>query len=119
PSERDRIIIHLQKNNSFKDEYIEFKTKTGELILALWSAETIVLNGKKLMLSMIHDITERVKAETELKNKMDELEKFNRAMVGRENKMIELKQEINELLEKLGQNKKYRMPGENEENQKI
>jgi PAS domain S-box-containing protein len=61
------------------------------------------------------DISERKKAETELKRKVDELERFNRVMVGRENKMIDLKREVNELLEKLGQNKKYRVPGENEE----
>lgn len=60
------------------------------------------------------DISNRKKAETELKQKVDELERFNRAMINRENKMIELKHEINELLEKLGQNKKYRIPGENE-----
>jgi hypothetical protein len=46
---------------------------------------------------------------------VEELERFNRVMVGRENKMIDLKREVNELLEKLGQNKKYRVPGENEE----
>ncbi|MFA7489415.1 MAG: PAS domain S-box protein [Mariniphaga sp.] len=56
------------------------------------------------------DISKRKKAEIELKNKMEEMERFNRAMVGRENKMIELKKEINELLEKAGQAKKYRIP---------
>ncbi|MCA1761021.1 MAG: PAS domain S-box protein, partial [Bacteroidales bacterium] len=112
PSERDRIIIHLQKNNSFKDEYIEFKTKTGELILALWSAETIMHSGKKLMLSMIHDITARVKAENELRKLKDSLqekvevktkelnerieilERFHEATIEREFRIKELKEEI-------------------------
>lgn len=60
-------------------------------------------------------ITDRVKAEQELKEKIEELEKFNRAMVGRENRMIELKQEINELLVKSGQPKKYRIQDDSEE----
>jgi PAS domain S-box-containing protein len=68
PSERDRIIKqYLLPNSSFKDQYIEFNTKNGGVILALWSAETIIHKGKKLMLSMIHDITEQKQTEKALK----------------------------------------------------
>lgn len=55
-------------------------------------------------------ITEHKKAENELKEKIKELERFNRIMVGRENKMIELKQEINDLCIKLGLPKRYHAP---------
>ena len=58
----------------------------------------------------IEDISERKKAEIELREKMDELEKFNRLMVGRENKMIELKLEINELLSRMNLPHKYNPP---------
>lgn len=44
-----------------------------------------------------NDITETKKLEIKLKEKLSELEKFNKNMVGRENRMVELKQEINEL----------------------
>ena len=53
------------------------------------------------------NITERKQAEEELKIRMNELEIFNEATVGRELKMIELKKEINELLAKTGQKPKY------------
>ncbi len=53
------------------------------------------------------DITERKRAEAELKEQMDEINRFNRLMVGREEKMIELKKEINNLFEKEGKPKKY------------
>ena len=59
------------------------------------------------------DITKRKKAEKILKDKMDELERFNKLMVGRENKMADLKEEVNELLVKLGKLKKYKAPDEN------
>lgn len=44
-----------------------------------------------------NDITETKNLERRLKEKLSELEKFNKNMVGRENRMVELKQEINEL----------------------
>ena len=56
------------------------------------------------------DITERKRAEMVLRQQAEalrasnaELEQFNRAMIGRELRMIELKQEINELCRRLGE----------------
>lgn len=43
------------------------------------------------------DITERVKAKKELEDKVDELELMNKLMVGREIKMVELKDKIKKL----------------------
>jgi PAS domain S-box-containing protein len=53
------------------------------------------------------DITERKQAEEELQKRMNELETFYRTTLGREERVIELKQEVNQLLEQLGKNKKY------------
>jgi hypothetical protein len=40
---------------------------------------------------------------------MVELERFSKMSVGREERMIELKEEINELLRNLGQHDKYKI----------
>jgi PAS domain S-box-containing protein len=48
------------------------------------------------------DITERKKAEEELRLSNEELNRFNRAAVGRELRMIELKKEVNELYAQSG-----------------
>ena len=53
------------------------------------------------------NLTERKQAEKELQKRMNELETFYRTTLGREERVIELKQEVNELLEQLGKNKKY------------
>ena len=53
------------------------------------------------------DITERKKAEEERQKSMAELERFNRLTVGRELRMIELKQEVNQLYERLGEKPPY------------
>ncbi|HPD64085.1 MAG TPA: PAS domain S-box protein [Bacteroidia bacterium] len=64
--------------------------------------------GKKLVLSYMVDITEKRKMEKELREKLDELQRWYSVTVGRENRNIELKKEVNELLTKLGQPPKYK-----------
>jgi PAS domain S-box-containing protein len=59
----------------------------------------------------VRDITERKRADELLAKKLDELERFNRSMVGRELRMVELKREINELLAAAGQPPKYGIHG--------
>ena len=54
------------------------------------------------MLSIFWDITERKRAEEELRQTLAELEKFNRLAVGRELRMIELKREVNEMARRAG-----------------
>ena len=67
----------------------------------------IVLAGQKHLLTNIRDITERKQAEKELKERMEDLERFSRLTINREEKMIQLKEEINTLLEQTGKEKKY------------
>lgn len=55
---------------------------------------------------IFHDITERIAIEKELKNKVRELEEFYDMAVGRELKMIELKEKIETLKQELSKNKK-------------
>ncbi|MEE9536861.1 MAG: hypothetical protein V3V51_05395, partial [Desulfobacterales bacterium] len=55
------------------------------------------------------DITERRHMEDELRQKVDELQRFSKVAFGREKKMIQLKEEINELLDQMNQDKKYKI----------
>jgi PAS domain S-box-containing protein len=70
----------------------------------------IFKNGKPCYLAgFTIDITEKKNAENALRQKANELERFNNMMLGRELKMIELKKEINELLKKAGEKEKYKI----------
>jgi two-component system, chemotaxis family, CheB/CheR fusion protein len=55
------------------------------------------------------DITERKQNEAELHTRNEELERFNRAAVGRELRMLELKKEVNSLLTSRGGPERYRV----------
>lgn len=64
------------------------------------------LNGNIIgIIGFAVDITDLKQYEGELKKKLEDLEKFHKLAVGREQKMIELKARIKELEEELGKNK--------------
>ena len=60
------------------------------------------------VLGVWRDVTEQNRAEERLKRTLDDMERFNQLMRGRERRTLELKAEINELLSELGKPKKYR-----------
>jgi len=73
-------------------------------------------------INMLIDITERKKNEeallrshAELSSHAEELARFNRAAVGREMRMIELKKEVNELCLRLGEAARYPLEFERDE----
>jgi PAS domain S-box-containing protein len=73
------------------------KRKDGSVFYADVNTSLVTLAGKTYLLGIFRDITERKKADTELAEKTEELEKFSRLSVGRELKMVELKKRIDEL----------------------
>jgi PAS domain S-box-containing protein len=56
---------------------------------------------------MARDITERKRAEEEIKKQLDELQRWHKATLGRETRILDLKREVNELLGKAGQPPRY------------
>jgi PAS domain S-box-containing protein len=87
-----------------------FWRKDGRSFPVEYTSAPIIKDGNVVSAVVtFRDITERRQAEKELKEHMDELESFTRLTMNREEKMIELKEEINNLLEKTGQEKKYKI----------
>jgi PAS domain-containing protein len=76
----------------------------------------MVWEGRAANLACLRDITDRKKAEEavrkqaeELRERNHELIRFNSAAVGRELRMIELKQEVNQLCVCMGHSVRYRV----------
>jgi PAS domain S-box-containing protein len=76
--------------------------KNGETRYAMLDIGMVHGSGQSIV--SILDITDRILAEKALLAKAEELERFNRLMLGRELKMIELKKEIIELSKISGKN---------------
>jgi len=86
-----------------KDYEIPFRAKNGnDVLMSLSYAILKDENGNPIgTVGISRDITEKKKIEEEIKKKYEELERFNRLMIGRELKMVELKKRIRELELKL------------------
>jgi PAS domain S-box-containing protein len=86
----------------------DLATKDGRAIPHLFSGKRILIDGTPHLVGMGVDITERRQAEEKLRQKMEQLERLNRLMTGREKRVMEMKSQINELLAELGRKRRYR-----------
>ncbi|MBA7592030.1 hypothetical protein ES708_34202 [subsurface metagenome] len=84
--------------------------KTGKRVFNIIARGIIVAEEEEEEeeeLVVLQNITKRKHAEKELQKRLKELEIYHQATLGREGRIIELKQDVNELLEQLGKEKKY------------
>lgn len=88
---------------------VEMKRKDGSLIRVEINAKAVKQNGKiSSIIVVLRDISQRKRAEQDLRQKMTEIEKLNKFLVGRETRIVEMKDEVNNLLKELGRSVKYK-----------
>lgn len=124
--ERRPCLIDMvtEPNEIRMDNFLELKREAeGKLVAESFhpglnggtylasTARSLQGPGGKLVgaIETLRDVSERKKTEEELKRYVDELERFSRLVVGREEKMILLKEEINDLLGELDRDRKYKI----------
>jgi PAS domain S-box-containing protein len=83
--------------------------RAGDSFPAEISLSSFHVDNQWFAVGTIRDITERKKSEDELKDHMEDMKRFNHLAISREERMIELKEEINRLLKQQGKEIKYKI----------
>ncbi|RMF90647.1 MAG: PAS domain S-box protein [Methanobacteriota archaeon] len=104
PESRELVKENLRRHMEGEEippyEY-KLVTRDGREITAIHATRLIDFEGERAILGIVTDVTEARRAEKELREKVEELEKWQRLTIGREAKMVELKKEIKELKKRL------------------
>lgn len=107
--EREHLLSKLKANEKIEDYELKMYGRGGEIRDMLINYMPIRYGEEYGILGWLLDITDRKKAEQEIKDKFEELTRFRKLAVGREKRMIELKAEINEILKEAGMSEKYKI----------
>jgi len=105
-SEKAKKMIEKAMNEG--SNFFEWTHKTvdgKEFPATVLLTRVEIEKGKPFVQATVRDIVAQKKAEEELKNKINELERFEKVTVGRELQMVKLKKKITELEWELKNNK--------------
>lgn len=102
-------LMAVLKEHSHVETQGIHRSKDGHLLNVSLSIVLTRLENREMIAVFSRDITDKLKAEEELKKRLEELERFSRLTINREEKMIQLKEEINTILEEAGKEKKYKI----------
>lgn len=107
---RGELNQHLVDHGMWRGEAIHHRRDGTEIFLN--SSVSVIKNEVCDQIGVVainQDITNRKITENELAKHMEELERFNRLALGREQRVIELKQSVNQLLVELGRQPEFEM----------
>jgi PAS domain S-box-containing protein len=124
--ERRPVLIDLVRkwNPEYEKKYLSIKKEGNKLVSESHHPHLgdggLYLSGNASLIyeaggqvagaiESLRDITERRHMEEDLRQNVDELERFNKLAIGREIKMIQLKEEINELMIQSGKTEKHKI----------
>jgi len=101
------ISEQSKAEDALQERLNELTTARLSMLNMMEDLEDTRKESEKQNVELQSEVTERKKIEEELRLNMEDLERFSDMAVGREEKMIQLKEEINELMAQLGRGEKY------------
>jgi PAS domain-containing protein len=107
--DRKHILTEIERSGIVRDYELQTYGRDRETRDTLATFISTEYEGQTGILAWLVDLSGLKEAERELKAKFDELARFRRLAIGREQKMIELKKEINEFLKVTGNSEKYKI----------
>ena len=107
--DRDHIMNTLKSHGIIEGYELQMFGKNEEIKDMLVSYMTITYERQGAVLGWVMDITNLKKTDRELRQQFDEMSRFRKLAVGRELKMVDIKKEINDLLDQLGKESKYKI----------
>ena len=107
PDGRTELVQAQLDAGGLTNAEIVARTKSGRQVRLLFSSRTMQLAGEPHHVTTAIDITERKQAEAKLAEQLQELQQWHDVMLDREDRVIELKIEVNELLAEKGEPPRY------------
>ena len=99
---KKQLRLKVEKHQPIKEFERKYICKNGEVIDLLMKDKLATdVEGKVTGIrSTLENITERKRAEKQIKSQLEELQRWHNATLGRESRILDLKREVNELLGK-------------------
>jgi PAS domain S-box-containing protein len=107
PEERQRLIQAQLASGGLLDFELQARAKSGRRISILFSSRPLELAGERCHITTMIDISARKSAEEAAQAQCAELRRWQEVMLDREDRVQELKREVNELTRRLGEPVRY------------
>ncbi len=100
-------FAELQQKEYVRYENMALETSSGLRREVEFISNVYLEDDNKIIQCNIRDITEKKKAEKALREQLEELQRWHDVMLGREGRVLELKEEVNALLIQAGLPARY------------
>jgi PAS domain S-box-containing protein len=104
----DIDAIYHMDHRSYQGDYT-IRTKSGAMRVWEFSSAPLGLlpDGRRLVISMAMDVTERRQSEALVASHLEELRRWQNVMLDREDRVRELKREVNDFCRRVGEAARY------------